>query len=78
MSKADKRENIIMIASEPLTFERGKVLRTLCATFCSKHMYSGLDGNQNQPHGNYNKEDESTSDSDYRQILRTFSPATHH
>ena len=23
MSKADKRENIIMVASEPLTFEKG-------------------------------------------------------
>ena len=42
------------------------------------HISSGLDGNQNQPHGNYNKEDEFTSDSDHRQVLRTFSPATHH
>jgi hypothetical protein len=66
MSKADKRENIIMIASEPLTFERGNSY--LCATFLpmySKHIFSGLDGNQNQSHGDNNEEDEFTSDSDH-------------
>lgn len=31
MTKSDKRENIIMIASEPLTFERGK--RRMCNAF---------------------------------------------
>lgn len=28
MSKSDKRENIIMVASEPLTFEKGEIAYT--------------------------------------------------
>lgn len=30
MSKEDKRENIIMVASEPLTFEKGDIDRVPC------------------------------------------------
>ena len=41
MTKSDKRENIIMIASEPLTFERGK--RQSC--YAIRNLPSYLDRN---------------------------------
>lgn len=51
MSKADKRENIIMIASEPLTFEKGKA-EVHFEALSGNHSYSsGLDGNTDELYG---------------------------
>lgn len=43
MSKADKRENIIMIASEPLTFEKGVLVRPTLRLFYTHFLYSLAD-----------------------------------
>jgi len=54
MSKLDKRENMIMIASEPLTFEKGmSVLAIVNMRSDNLRFYffvelSGLDGDQDQ------------------------------
>lgn len=68
MTKSDKRENIIMIASEPLTFERGKRQIVLChkLTWIGT---SRLDGNKDKSHGGCYSQDESTTNSDYWQVL---------
>lgn len=41
MSKQDKRENIILIASEPLTFEQG-LHSSFCRAFRQAHTYPDM------------------------------------
>ncbi len=86
MSKADKRENIIMvnlfsllsscfssrcpqIASEPLTFERGKHLHLIQLRVFLRTLHSGLDGNQDEQHGYHHTQDELSADTHHRPVL---------
>ena len=62
----------MQVASEPLTFEKGKSIEASLAghSMVADGIHSGLDGDSDEPYGGYNTEDEPASDPDRGQVLR--------